>query len=84
VAPPRRVLHLRAYQAAECQNHREGQQHGKQHREDAAEMHAPQQIDEWSEQEGQQHRERDRDQYRAAEVKPGDYDARDGDGQQAA
>ena len=75
---------LRADQAAERQDHREGQQHGKQHRGDTAEMHPPQQVDERSEQEGQQHRERDRDQHRAAEVKPGDHDDRDGDGQQAA
>ena len=76
--------HLRADQAAECQDHREGEQHGKQHRRDPAEMHSPQQVDERREQEGQQHRERDRNQHRAAEVKPGDHDDRDGDGQQAA
>ena len=76
--------HLRADQAAEREDHREGQQHGQQHRGDTAEMHAPQQVDERREQEGQQHRERERDQHRAAEVKPGDHDDRDGDGQQAA
>ena len=76
--------HLRADQAAERQDHREGQQHGEQHRRDTAEMPPAQQVDERREQEGQQHRERKRDQHRAAKVKPGDHDDRDGDGQQAA
>ncbi len=84
----RRVLgqpgDLRSDQATKRQDQRQGRQDSNHHRWNATEMSSPQQVHERREQERQQHCKGQRDQYRPAEIEPGNQDERDSNGQQAA